>query len=347
MNVQILRRTALIILLVAGCHGSTKRQPPPQAPPIIGRGTPSVPKPLAIPDKPFSPARQPDPLDDKQAMIPKPPSAADMALPARPIADPQIQQAKAQVTTASGSETPVGQVADTGLETMKRLHLNAVNTYSKIPAFDARLTRRETINNKSNPQEVIHFMFRKEPYSVRLKWIGTEGQGRDLVYVQNQHGNKMHIQPTRQDSFPLPAMRMAFLPDDRMVRSKSRHDIREAGINDAIRQIGTTLDQVAASPAQRSRLRYLGQVTRPEFVAKMEGIEVTIPPRTEPLLPQGGKRVMFFDTAADSQSVHLPVLVIAHDHEGKEVEYYCFDRMSTNLRLTDADFDPEVVFKKR
>jgi len=355
MKLTSTRLWALCILIAAGCHGSGKRQPNPPPPPVVGRGTPAVPpKPLAIPDRPLSPARLPDPLDDKQSMIPKPPSASDMALPPRKEPATGLELAKAgptadNVQTIGATETaiPDARAGDTALESMRQQHLNAVTAWSKIDAFDARLTRRESINGKTTPQEVIHFMFRKEPYSVRLKWIGTEGQGREVVYVQGQYGGKMHIQPTRQDSAPLPPLRMAFAPDSRMVRGKSRHDIREAGLNDAIRQIGSTLDIITRQPNQRQRLRHLGMVTRPEYVTRMNAIEETIPPGAEELLPQGGKRVIFFDTAPDSPSVHLPVLVITHDHAGQEVEYYCFDRMTTKLRLTDADFDPEVVFKKK
>ena len=185
MKLTSTRLWALCILIAAGCHGSGKRQPNPPPPPVVGRGTPAVPpKPLAIPDRPLSPARLPDPLDDKQSMIPKPPSASDMALPHRKEPATGLELAKAgptadNVQTIGATETaiPDARAGDTALESMRQQHLNAVTAWSKIDAFDARLTRRESINGKTTPQEVIHFMFRKEPYSVRLKWIGTEGQG--------------------------------------------------------------------------------------------------------------------------------------------------------------------------
>jgi hypothetical protein len=237
--------------------------------------------------------------------------------------------------------------ADDPFENIRRVSQQSAAAFAKLDCFDARLTRRETINGKPNPQEVIHFMFRKQPFSVRLKWIGSEGQGREVVYVDGQHGGKMHIMPTKQDAFPLPASRMSFSPDSSMVRSKTRHDIREAGLGTAVRHLGNVVEMAARDPGQRSRLRYLGLVQRPEYVAKMEAIEETVPPRTEALLPDGGKRVMFFDSGADSPSAHLPVLVITCENTGREVEYYCFDRVTTKIRLTDADFDPELVFKKK
>src|SRR5207253_7895531 len=39
-------------------------------------------------------------------------------------------------------------------------------------------------------------------------------------------------------------------------------------------------------------------------------------------------------------SYGLPVLVVATDPKGKELEYYCFDRFRLPAGLTDADFDP-------
>ena len=86
---------------------------------------------------------------------------------------------------------------------------------------------------------------------------------------------------------------------------------------------------------------------RPEYASKMEAVEETVLPGAEPLLPQGGKRVYFFDTGANSPSAAWPVLIVTHDAGGKEVEYYCFDRVTTHIRLTDLDFNPDEVWNKK
>lgn len=349
MQLHAARWSALVLLTAIGCTSTTRQGPPPPTPNAIGRGTPNAPKAIPIPEKqrPLSPARQGNEIDDRTLLIPPPPSLEEMTK--KPVV--AVQEPESPILLASNDQvaTPA-RVHDEVLENIQRVQRQAAAAYAKLETFEARLTRRETINGKPNPQETIAFKFRKEPYSVRLTWLASESKGRDVIFVQGQHGGKMHIMPSKADSFPLPPMRMAFLPDDSMVRSKTRHDIRQAGLGEAVRQLGNVVDIIAKDPVQRQRLRYLGQVTRPECAAKMEAVEEIIAAKTEPLLPQGGKRVYFFDTGATCPSKDLPVLVIAYEIKGKElkeVEYYCFDNMMTNLRLDGRDFDPDLVWSKK
>jgi hypothetical protein len=355
------RQTALLIILIAGCDTAPPRQPPPPAPPIVPRPSswPAAPKPQPIPDQARTPDNRVDDLDDRTPIIPPP----RPELPGQPQVVEPPPGANIELAHATKLEAPVVQVASIApvanlavatvqkegtLAATRRIHQEAAAAYARLNAFEARLNRRETVNGKSTPQEIIAFKFRKEPLSVRLKWLGAEGQGREVIYVQGQHDGKMHVMPTRQDSFPLPPMRMAFLPDDPMVRSKSRHDIREAGFGESIRQLGNVVHIVATNPAERDRLRYLGLVTRPEYPNPMEAIEEIIPARAELLFPQGGKRVYFFDTGANSPSKSLPVVVVAYDNATrKEAEYYCFDNFMHPINIGDKDFDPELVWKKK
>ncbi|MCE9534707.1 MAG: DUF1571 domain-containing protein [Planctomycetes bacterium] len=337
------RRSLIWIVLLAGCTSPGKKNPPPQPPPIT-RGTPASPKPLAIPERTISPARQRDELDDKARLIPQAPRLEELTQRALDVKPPEDASPLQVVKNDEPIKTAM---TDDSLVEIKNIHQRAVAAYSKVDSFEARLTRRETIKNKATPQEVIFFQFRKEPYSVHLKWIGTEGKGREVLYVQGQHNGKMHVKPSKEDASPLPPMRMSFNPDDSMVRSKSRHDIRQAGLGDAIRQLGNILDMIARDPSQRYRLKYLGQVTRPESVNKMDTVEETILPKTEALLPQGGRRIYFFETGTELRSRGLPTLVIAYDAANKEVEYYCFDNFMLDIKLNDADFDPDLVLKKK
>jgi hypothetical protein len=63
-------------------------------------------------------------------------------------------------------------------------------------------------------------------------------------------------------------------------------------------------------------------------------------------MPNGGVRQWFFDPKPDSSSYTLPVLIIATEPNGKEVEYYLFRRMNFQVKYTDADFDPARLGKK-
>jgi len=367
MNVNAMRPWALLIVILAGC--ASTRQNGQSPPPSVARGTQD--KPLAISVPPSAQPRQSYPDADPTLLIPPPPKlnelAADKSVEAAPTEPAAAKNAESDIKRVAASTVPPAtratldrpatstkiegpaKNADDSLATMKSIYERAQGAYSKpaMDAFVARLTRRESLNGKVNPEEVISFMFRKQPYSVRLKWLGTEGQGREVIYVQGQNGNKMHVMPAKADvPFALLQGRMSFLPDDPMVRSKTRHDIREAGFGEAIRHLGNMLATIEKNPALRNRLRYLGARQRPEFQSQLDCIEETIPPRTENLLQDGGKRFTFFDTATDAKSYGLPVLVITLDANNKEVEYYRFDNFMYPYNLRDADFDPDRVWKK-
>src|SRR5262249_34270301 len=62
---------------------------------------------------------------------------------------------------------------DNPLPTLRQLQQAAAREYATHPSYIVRLTRREFFNGKHQPEEVVLFKFRKEPFSVYLKWIGT------------------------------------------------------------------------------------------------------------------------------------------------------------------------------
>jgi len=41
-----------------------------------------------------------------------------------------------------------------------------------MDSYIARLTRREQVNGKKQPEEIILFKFRQQPWSVYFKWLG-------------------------------------------------------------------------------------------------------------------------------------------------------------------------------
>jgi hypothetical protein len=220
-----------------------------------------------------------------------------------------------------------------------------VDQYAKIDTFQARLTRRETVNREEQPMEIMLCKFRKNPYSVHFIWIGEEGKGRQLLYVKGQHEDKLHIVLGRGDP-TLFGSRMSFPPDSPTVRNRSRYHIREAGMSGVIDRMALSIASAAKPGPKAIRIQYLGQVKRAEFTTVLEAIEERIPPGGDSLLPEGGLRTTFFDAEATSPSFGLPVLLTTFNARGKPEEYYAFDRFMINSKLDDKDFDPNRVLPK-
>jgi hypothetical protein len=203
------------------------------------------------------------------------------------------------------------------------------------------LRRREQVNGKDHPEEVLLVKFRKNPWSIYFKWLGKEGNGREVVYVRGRYEDKIHTLLAAGDIPLMPAgKRIALAPDNALVRSSSRHSIHEAGIGTMIDRFGELVTSAERTGPQ-APFKYLGVMSRPELETPAEAVEQIIPPGDDPLLPRGGRRLWCFD----SGNTKLPVLVITQDETGHEVEYYCYDRFLFPVGLDDKDFNPDELWK--
>jgi hypothetical protein len=235
--------------------------------------------------------------------------------------------------SAPAAERPADQLAS-----LRKLHKQAADAVAGIDSYIVRLTRRETVGGKAKPEEVMLFKFRKEPFSVYLKWIGKEGNGREVTYVKGQHDGKLYTKVAAGDNPLMSAgSRIALDPNSFLVRRASRHPISEAGIGALVDGFGNS---VAEFEKGRRTMKYLGTVKRDDFDTgvTLEGAEEVLMPGVDPTLPKGGIRQRYFDTAN-----HLPALVITKDERGQEVEYYRFDRFQYPVKLDDDDFNPDKL----
>lgn len=275
----------------------------------------------------LAPAPRPStPLDSSPALaITNPPTPAQITA-AAPAGDGEVKTVSFQ--TPSTPEDPA-----------RKLFVEAREAYSKLPSYIARLRRREFASGKQRAEEIIQIRFRESPWSVHFKWLGEEGRGREIVYVQGQYENKLHILTANND-IPLVAggKRMSFALDSPLVKSASRYPITDAGIGKMIERYGKLLD-TAAQPNSGTSVKSLGQVQRPEYPTPLDGVECTLPPGFAPEVPQGGKRLYFFDPTS-----HLPVVSITLDTAGTEVDFACFDRFQCDIRLDEQDFNPDKLW---
>jgi hypothetical protein len=314
--------------------------------------------PLATPR--VQPAPAPLPSSDLRiaadAVVAAPPEKAPAEIPLVPVPPPPLGRGDVNPRVApanaaaipppapSPQPPPIATTPPTTAEAnpLRRLHQQAVEKYAGIDSYIVRLTRRELVNGKAHPEEVLLFKFRKQPWSLYFKWLSNEGKGREVIYVQGQLENKIHTLLAAGDVPLMPAGKRMSLPvDSLLVRNASRHPITEAGIGATIDRLGRSLEAMERGDKRHGTVAYLGMQNRPEFSAPVEAIEDTIPPGVETDLPRGGRRLTFFD-----RDSHLPVLIVARDDRGQEVEYYRYDRFQLSVRLDNDDFDPDKMWKK-
>lgn len=228
-------------------------------------------------------------------------------------------------------------------ERIAELFRGATERYQHIDSYIARFRRREVVGTTAKPEELMLIKFRKNPWSVYFKWLGSEGHGREAVYVNGKYDNKLHTLLAAGDVPLMPAgKRFSLSPDSSLVRNSSRHSIHEAGFGSLIDQFARIAAANAKGDTHLGTLRYLGPIKRPEFDQPCEAVEQIIPPGSEQGLLKGGRRLWVFDSATS-----LPVLVTAHDEANKEVEFYCYDRLQYPANLTEDDFNPDVLWRPK
>jgi hypothetical protein len=278
---------------------------------------------------PFQPPRE---SSTPQAQIdPSPRSGADP--PAHPSGPAPL------VTTAAA---PSASVEDPSTK-LHTLYREAAERYAQVDSYIVRLVRREQLNGKDKPEEILLFKFRKEPWSVYFKWLGTEGKGREVIFVPGRYENKIQTLLAAGDIPLMPGgKRFAVDPNSPFVLSSSRHSIRQAGIGALIEGFGRQLAESSKGSQGGGVFKYLGPIQRPDLGGPGEAVEQTIVPGTDPQLPRGGHRLWVFDAA-----LKFPVLIITHDDTGHEVEYYCYDRFEFPVHLDDDDFNPDKQWNPR
>ena len=209
--------------------------------------------------------------------------------------------------------------AATPLRTLERL---AAERLAGTPSYIARLRRREQVDGKQRPEELILFKFRLEPVSIYMRWLGTEAKNRELIYVKGQHEDMLHVLLAANDPSGLSAngRRTVMQSGNPAGLGKERYPVSETGIAALIGRFGKLVDAVERGDGKVGSIKNLGPVKRPEFDAPVIAVMHLIPPGFDSGLPKGGQRLWYFD-----KSLRFPVLVIAHDSQGQEVEYYCFD----------------------
>jgi hypothetical protein len=242
---------------------------------------------------------------------------------------PRPETQVVSATTVDESPRP------TSIDELHKLHNDMVSRAAHLDSYIARFRRREVVNGKDQPEEIICFKFRAQPWSVDMKWLKPDdAQGREVLYVKGRYDDKLHV--LIEKGMPLVGgTRRDFGLNDPMIRGRSRHEITEAGIHEFVHRFHDLVAALDRDDKHLGTLVYRGETKRPEFEKPVIAVEHIMPPGFEPLLPQGGHRFLYIDPTEK-----LPLLVVTQDDRGKEVEYYCFDGLQANVRLDEADFNP-------
>jgi hypothetical protein len=251
--------------------------------------------------------------------------------------------------TPAAPKTGGPKTAAKDLAQIKELLTTAGERWKAVDNFQATMTRRElSAKGGLKTNEVLFYQLRREPLALFTRNVGAAGKGREVVYNPSKHGDKIYVMLGEGDhklfraGFVAPPMS----PDDPKVTEKARYSVRESGFGRPIKVLGAAAAKVEAGKAPADALTFQGGIKRDEYATPLVGVTHKLRPGDDPLLPLGGTRHYFFDMTRDSPSYGFPVLIVATDAKGQEVEYYLFQKVKSPAGLTDADFDPARLGKK-
>lgn len=230
-------------------------------------------------------------------------------------------------------------------EKLQTLYDRAEQRFASIHTYIVRFKRRETIGQRTLPEDNLLMKFRKEPFSIYLKSLdGSPTSGREMIYVRGRFNNQLQIKAGKYDI--MPGMRLEMDLHSPRATMNSRRTLDEAGFGNMIARFGVALAEMDSGKRPPNSLRYLGPQSRPETRQRLEGAAQIVPPGFEKHLAHGGRRYWFFSAEPTAAEYGLPVLIITLDETGREVEYYFSDRLCVNVNLGDRDFDPDYLWGK-
>src|SRR5207253_2515434 len=148
----------------------TAMAPPAAAPALFIPG----PTPLASAMKPLTPhARIQPPITAEAPLPPTLPKTLPALVPTAALLEPAATGQAAGDSSPSATGSP-----------FRALAKKAMDRYAVMNTYVMRMRRREVIGGSAKAEEVILCKIRTAPFSVYMKWIGKESNGREVIYVK-------------------------------------------------------------------------------------------------------------------------------------------------------------------
>jgi Protein of unknown function (DUF1571) len=129
----------------------------------------------------------------------------------------------------------------------------------EVQGYSLIMYKRERINGRLQPREIIQCYFKEHPFSVFLRWLEGKRLVQSALYVQGQNNGKL---------VALPVGALALLgtfeksPDGEEARQSGRYPINEFGLKIATQRV---LDSWLAARAEHAlHVEYLGVFRVPD-----------------------------------------------------------------------------------
>ncbi len=249
-----------------------------------------------------------------------------------PPGQPPAPQATALAAPTAGAPAPAQQASP--MDGPLRLIQEAQQAYQNVRDYTCLLIKRERINGKLPPDNVIEMKVRAQPFSVYLRWLQPRSEaGQEVCYVAGKNNGQMRVHP--KGVVGSVAGFISLDPNDPRARQTSKRSITEAGI-------GNMIDRFARAWEHERQLNLTTQVQVAEYEynrRRCTRVEIIHPDSAN------GQFVYYRDIIYFDKETHLPIRLEFYDwprqtgDPGQLVEIYSFANMRINVGLGDDVFD--------
>lgn len=172
--------------------------------------------------------------------------------------------------------------------------------------------------------ERIECWFRRNPFSIRMKWLDPDIKYGESTYVAGRDDDRLRFTP-RPQLFNLPYRVYRVSPNTPVNWGECRYPVTEFGVEKLIQR---TLETIAMDPT-RTHVTYVGTGSFPGSSKPAHRIRIDYPPETNPAPVQE----LFIDP-----QTNLPLHTEMRFADGAIDTAYTYEGMDATVKLTDADF---------
>jgi hypothetical protein len=251
------------------------------------------------------------------------------------------EDAPAAPAAGKAANTAAAESADAKREESRRTLDDAIeyvrqsrSAVAQIPAYTAVFTKVELVEGKNLIEQMMEMKCRHQPFSIYFNFRSAKESGREVIYVEGANGGNLLVHERGLKSL---AGTMNLRPDDPQVMSENRYPITDVGIAKIAEKSQTIWEAEKKADPGNVEVRFLSDKVG---ATECEVIEVTRK-RQSPAFKYHLTRVYF------DKQMKLPLRAQQYDWPSRPgakpvlLEDYTYSDLKTNVRLTDADFDPK------
>ncbi len=212
---------------------------------------------------------------------------------------------------------------------LKFLQLLRQKCEETIIDFTATFYKQERIKGKLRKEEKIRMKWRKDPFSVYMKFIKGD-KGKEALYVEGVHGSEIRAHRGGILSF----VKVWTKPSSSKAMKNNLRPITRAGMANMLNFAMPVYER-----AKRNgdlKIEYWGEMgfaRRRVYVIK-RFLPRKINPKTGKLLYPGKVLVLYIDAVK-----LVPVGAYSYGWDGQVTSKYRYQNVKINIGLTDKDFD--------